>query len=165
MQKNTSSLMRETHRTWVSTETVSLTRQNAILGGIVGEIGGAIVGTITGSLTMNLIGILMGFTVGVILGALTGIVVGVVVSKTAGTSGGPSIGAFSGMGVGAILGIMIGMVVPDAFRMSPILFETPVLETLASSRFETIAFFSFLHCNLGTAVGVWVGGKNYQPEK
>jgi len=114
---------------------------------------------------METIGTLMGFTAGVILGALAGILVGVVVSKTAGASGGPSIGAYSGMGTGAILGAMVGMVIPDTLRMSPILLGTPVLETLVSSRTETIAFFAFLFSILGTIVGVWVSGKNYRPER
>ena len=165
MQKNASFLTRESHHTWASTKTTSLTRQSAVLGGIIGEIAGAIIGTITGSMTMNLTGTLMGFTVGVILGSLAGIIVGVVVSKTAGASGGPSIGAYSGMGVGAIFGAMIGALVPDSIRMSPMLLQAPVLETLASSRFETVAFFAFLLCLLGTAVGVWVAGKNYKPVK
>jgi len=164
MQKN-ASLLRESYRNRVSTQTESLTRQSAVLGGIVGEIAGAIIGTITGSLTMDLTGILMGFTAGVILGALAGILVGMVVSKTAGASGGPSIGAYTGMGVGAILGAMIGMLIPEPLRTSPTLLQMPVLETLASSRFETIAFFSFLFCLLGTAVGVWVSGKNYRPAR
>jgi hypothetical protein len=165
MQKNASSLTRDRYHNWAATKTESLTRQSAVLGGIVGEITGAIIGTITGSLTMDLTGALMGFTVGVILGALAGIIVGMVVGKTAGASGGPSIGAYSGMGTGAILGAMIGMLIPNALRTSPILLQTPILETLASSRFETIAFFAFLLCLLGTTVGVWVAGKNYKPAK
>lgn len=164
MQKN-ASLIRESYRNRISTQAESLTRQSAVLGGIIGEITGAIIGTITGALTMDLTGALMGFTVGVILGALAGIVVGMVVSKTAGANGGPSIGAYSGMGVGAILGVMIGMIAPNALRMSPMILQTRVLETLASSRFETIAFFAFLVCLLGTAVGVWVAGKNYKSAK
>ena len=164
MQKN-ASLLRESHRNRVSTRAESVTRQSAVLGGIVGEIAGAIIGTLTGFLTTDLTGALMGFTVGVILGALAGILVGMVVSKTAGASGGPSIGAYSGMGTGAILGAMIGMLIPNTLRTSPILLQTPVLETLASSRFETIALFAFLLCILGTAVGVWVSGKNYRPAK
>ena len=160
MQKNASFLTRE--RTWATTKTISITRQSAVTGAIVGEIAGAIIGTITGALTMDLTGALMGFTVGIILGALVGIVVGMVVSKTAGANGGPSIGAYSGMGTGAILGAMIGMFVPNALRMSPMILQTRILETLASSRFETIAFFAFLVCLLGTAVGVWVAGRNYE---
>ena len=172
MQKNASSLTRDTQPVWTSTndtdystKTVSLIQQSAVLGSIVGEIGGAMIGTVTGFLTMDLTGILMGFTAGVLLGALTGILVGMVVSKTAGASGRPSIGAYSGMGTGAFLGAVLGTFIPDAFRLAPMLQRTPVLETLASSRFETIAFFAFLLCLLGTAVGVWVGGKNYRPQK
>jgi len=162
MQKNASFLTQERTQPWASTKTESITRKSIVLGGIVGEIAGAIIGTLTGALTMDLTGALMGFTVGVILGALVGIVVGIVVSKTAGASGGPSIGAYSGMGSGAILGAMIGMFIPNALRMSPMILQTRVLETLASSRFETIAFFAFLVCLLGTAVGVWVSAKNYE---
>jgi len=173
MHKNTSSLRRDTQPAWASTqrvmdrsaESASLIRQSAVLGGIVGEIGGALIGTVTGSLTLDLTGTLMGFTQGVILGALVGILVGMVVGKTAGTGGGPSIGAYTGMGTGALLGVIIGFLTPDSLRFSPILLHTPVLETLASSRFETIAFFAFLMCILGTAVGVWVAGKNYRPKK
>ena len=165
MQKNASSLTKDRYHTWASTKSETLTRQSAVLGGIVGEITGALIGTITGSLTMDLTGALMGFTVGVILGALAGVLVGMVVSKTAGASGGPSVGAYSGMGAGALLGAMIGMLIPNTLRTSSMLLQTPVLETLASSRFETIAFFAFLLSLLGTAVGVWVSGKNYKPAK
>jgi hypothetical protein len=165
MQKNASFLTRERDKTWAATKTTSLTRQSAVIGAIIGEIAGAIIGTITGSLTLDLTGALMGFTMGVILGASAGIIVGVVVSKTAGASGGPSIGAYSGMGTGAILGAIIGMFIPNAFRMSPMVLQTRVLDTLASSRFETVAFFAFLFCLLGTAVGVWVAGNNYESAK
>jgi len=165
MQKNASFLARERTQAWAPTQTTSLTRQSAVTGAIVGEIAGAIIGTLTGFLTMDLTGALMGFTVGVILGAFAGILVGMVVSKTAGATGGPSIGAYTGMGTGAVLGAMIGMLIPDYLRTSPILQQTRVLETLASSRFETIAFFAFLLCLLGTAVGVWVAGKNYESAK
>lgn len=165
MQKNASFLTRERTRPWATTKPESITRKSVVLGGIVGEITGAIIGTLTGALTMDLTGALMGFTIGVILGALAGIVVGMIVGKIAGTNGGPSIGAYSGMGTGALLGAMIGMLIPDTLRTSPILLQTPVLETLASSRFETIALFAFLLCLLGTAVGVWVSGKNYKPAK
>jgi len=173
MQKNTSSLRRDTQPAWVSTnsvvdrsgESASLIRQSAVLGGIVGEIGGALIGTVTGSLTLDLTGTLMGFTAGVILGALVGTLVGMVVGKIAGEIGGPSIGAYTGMGTGALLGAIYGYLMPDSIRFSSILMRTPMLETLASSRFETIAFFAFLVCLLGTAVGVWVAGKNYRPGK
>lgn len=173
MHKNTSSLRRDTQPAWASTqramdrsgESASLIRQSAVLGGIVGEIGGALIGSVTGSLTLDMTGTLMGFTMGVILGALVGILVGMLVGKAAGTSGGPSIGAYTGMGMGAFLGAIISSLVPDSMRFSPILLRTPVLERLAESRFETIALFAFLFCILGTAVGVWVAGKNYRPEK
>lgn len=173
MQKNTSSIARDTQPAWRSTnsvidrseESASFLRQSAVLGGIVGEIGGALIGTVTGSLTMELTGTLMGFTAGIILGALVGILVGMVVGQAAGTGGGPSIGAYTGMGIGALLGAIFGFLTPDSIRFSPILLRTPVLERLAESRFETIAFFAFLLCILGTGVGVWVAGKNYRPGK
>lgn len=165
MQKNASFLTKERTKTWAATKTTSLPRQSAVTGAIVGEIAGAIIGTLTGILTMDLTGILMGFTVGIILGAFAGIIVGMVVGKLAGASGGASIGAYSGMGVGAFLGVLIGMLIPNTFRMSPMVVQTRVLNTLASSRFETVAFFAFLFCLLGTAVGVWVAGKNYESAK
>jgi len=165
MQKNASFLTRERSKDWVSTKTTSITRKSAMLGGIVGEISGAILGTVTGSLTGDLTGTLLGFTAGVILGALAGILVGLVAGKLAGTSGGPSIGAFSGMGFGAFLGMLIGVLTPNSIRFSPLLINTPVLETFASSRFETVAFFAFTFCILGTAIGVWVAGMNYKSKK
>lgn len=173
MEKNISSLSNENRRTWSSNKDIpsgiiksaTLTKQSAILGGIIGEIGGAFLGTVTGSLTKNATGTLMGFTMGVILGALTGILIGMLVSKTAGSSGGPSIGAYSGMAAGAVLGAVVGLIIPDSLRTSSIILHAPVLDTLASSRFETVAFFAFVLCVLGTAVGVWVSGINYKPEK
>ncbi|MBI5824837.1 MAG: hypothetical protein HZB18_12475 [Chloroflexi bacterium] len=144
---------------------INLNQQSAIFGGIVGEISGALLGTATGALTMNLTGILMGFTAGVILGALAGLLIGLVVSRTAGSSGGPSIGAYTGMGTGAILGVMIGLLIPNSLRMSANTLHIPVLNALTSSRFETVALFAFLLCILGTVVGVWIGGKNYKPQK
>jgi hypothetical protein len=172
MPKDTLSLSKESQYTWShakesaqKTAKANLTKQSAVLGGIIGEIAGAIIGSVTGTLTMNLTGILMGFTAGVILGALTGILTGLVVSKTAGSSGGPSIGAYSGMGFGAILGASIGLLIPNSLRMNDIFLHTPVLNTLASSRFEAVSFFAFLLCILGALVGVWVSGINYKSAK
>ena len=170
MRKNTLSFANESHQNWsrtreiaLKTASANLTKQSVVLGGIIGEVAGAIIGSVTGALTMNLTGILMGFTVGVTLGALTGILTGAVVTKTAGTIGGPSIGTYSGMGFGAILGTLIGLIIPDSVRMSATILRTPVLNMLASSRFETVSLFAFLLCILGAMVGVWVSGKNYKP--
>jgi len=169
MQKSAPSISRDNHYAWTlskdTTEPALLTQNSTLLGGIIGEIFGALIGTITGSLTIELTGILMGFTAGVIFGAITGMLVGALVSKTAGVSGGPSIGAYSGMVAGAIMGTIIGITTPESLRASTMLLHTPVLETLASSRFETIAFFAFLFCILGMVVGVWVGGINHKTGK
>lgn len=177
MQKNTLSISKERQHAWSQTKKtayqitknkaagIDLTRQSAVFGGILGEIIGAVIGTATGALTMNLTGILMGFTAGILLGALTGLIIGMAVSKTAGTSGGASIGAYTGMGLGPVLGTIFGLMIPDSIRMSLNAQHLPVLNVLTSSRFETISFFAFLLCILGTMVGVWVSGKNYAPEK
>ena len=144
---------------------VDLTRQSALHGGILGEIVGAVLGTATGALTKSLTGTLMGFTAGIMLGALAGLLIGAIVSQTAGTHGGASIGAYTGMGSGAILGIATGLIIPDSLRLSANTLQTPVLNALISSRFETVVLFSFLICILGMTVGVWVSGKNFIPER
>ncbi len=171
MYKNILLIPKENQRVWSqrketsNTTRISLVQQSAVLGIILGEIAGAIIGTAIGFLAMNLTSILLGFTAGIILGAFTGLLIGIVVSKTAGTSGGTSIGAYSGMGVGAILGIIAGLLIPDSVRTSVYALHTPMLSALALSRFETISFFAFLLCILGTLVGVWVAGKNYEPKR
>ncbi|MBI5963120.1 MAG: hypothetical protein HY863_06580 [Chloroflexi bacterium] len=171
MTKNALSITEGSQSTWSqANETandkpvdIGLIKQSALFGGILGEIAGAILGTVTGALTANLTGILMGFTAGIMLGSLTGLLIGIVVGRIAGDSGGPSIGAFSGMGFGAILGALFGLIIPESLRMSAGTMNTPVLNALTSSRFETVSLFAFLLCILGTLVGVWVSGKNYKP--
>ncbi|MCP4139829.1 MAG: hypothetical protein GY755_05980 [Chloroflexi bacterium] len=148
-----------------NTKRISLLQQSAIFGIIIGELAGAIIGISIGFLATNLTSILLGFTAGIVFGAFTGLLIGIVVSKTAGTSGGTSVGAYSGMSVGAILGMIAGLLIPDSVRASVYALQKPMLSALALSRFETIFFISFLLSVLGTFVGVWVAGKNYEPKE
>ena len=173
MSKNALSIPKPNERAWTQTQEIAqsktvevdLNRQSAMHGAIIGEITGALIGIVTGALTMNLTGILMGFTAGVLLGALTGFIVGIIVARLAGTSGGPSIGAFAGMGLGALHGTAFGFLIPDSIRMSAGALQITLLNVITASRFETISFFAFLFCIIGSIVGVWVSGKNYRPEK
>ena len=171
MYKNILLIPKENQSVWSqrketsNTTRIRLLQQSAVLGIIIGEIVGAIVGTTIGFLATNLTSILLGFTAGVILGALAGLLTGIVVSKAAGTSGGTSIGAYSGMGVGALLGIIAGLLIPGSIRTSVYALHAPMLSAVALSRFEIISFFAFLLCILGTVVGVWVAGKNYEPKR
>ncbi len=168
MIKNTLSASEGSQPAWPAYDSLvkfNLSKQSALFGSILGEVTGAILGAATGALTMNLTGILMGFTAGVLLGALTGFIVGIIVARLAGTSGGPSIGAFAGMGLGALHGTAFGFLIPDSIRMSAGALQITLLNVITASRFETISFFAFLFCIIGSIVGVWVSGKNYRPEK
>jgi len=168
MIKNTLSTSKGSQSVWPAYSSLvefNLPKQSALFGSILGEVTGAILGAATGALTMNLTGILMGFTAGVLLGALTGFIIGIIVARLAGTSGGPSIGAFAGMGLGALHGTAFGLIIPDSIRMSAGALQITLLNVITASRFETVSFFAFLFCILGSIVGVWVSGKNYTPEK
>ncbi len=176
MSKSTLSISKGHSHTWSPTNEITrpskagkrkaaaktdmLVQESVFSGCMLGTVAGAILGAATGALTMNWNGVFTGFVLGLSLGTLTGSLIGAVTARTAGRTGGPAIGAYTGMGLGAILGAVVGLLIPNSIRMSANTLETPVLNALVSSRFETAALFFFLLCVLGTIVGVWVGGKN-----
>lgn len=142
-----------------------LIQESVFLGCVLGLVAGSLLGFVTGALTMNTQGTLAGTVLGSLLGILSGSLIGAVTARTAGRSGGPAVGAYTGMGLGAFLGAIAGLLIPNSVRMSALVLETPVLNVIASSRFETVAFFFFLLCILGTIIGVIVGGRNLIPRK
>jgi hypothetical protein len=61
--------------------------------------------------------------------------------------------------------MVLGLLVPDSVRMAANTQQTPVLDALTASRFETAVLICFLLSVLGTAVGAWVAGLNFIPRE
>lgn len=139
--------------------------KSIFFGSFLGAIGGTLLGAAIGSITQTLNGISIGAVTGLILGILTGIFTAVLTVRFAGTTGGVSIGAYTGMAFGAVFGIIVGALIPESVRMSANTQQSPMLDALTATGFETAVLFSFLLSVLGTAVGAWVAGRNFIPRK
>lgn len=175
MSKSTSIPSGEQSFAWLSTLQAApknkaaridpLLQESIFLGCVLGLLLGGLLGFATGAMTMNTQAILAGHVLGSFLGIISGLLIGAVTARTAGRDGGPAVGAYTGMGLGALLGAITGLLIPNSVRLSAIVVEKPVLNVIASSRFETVSFFFFLLCILGMIIGVIVGGRNLAPRK
>ena len=138
-------------------------QRSIVLGMWVGAVFGGLIGAAFGAITRTLNGILIGLFIGLILGVVTGALTAALTVKTAGTTGGIGVGYFTGMVFGGFFGMILGALIPTSLRMSAHTQGLPVLDALASGRFETAMLTGFLLSILGTMVGTWVGGKNLIP--
>jgi hypothetical protein len=136
---------------------------NSILFGAIAGVGfGILIGAITGTLTASWSGIRFGMLIGSILGLLTGALTGALTVRIAGRTGGVSTGAYTGMVFGAVLGGILGIFIPNSFRASVASLHILVLDVLTQDRFQTAVLLSFQISILGTMVGAWVSGRNFQ---
>ena len=142
-----------------------LWKKSILFGSFLGAIGGTLLGAAIGAITETLNGILIGAITGLILGVLTGILTAMLTVRFAGTTGGVSLGAYTGMAFGAVLGLIIAALIPESVRMSANTQQSPMLDALTATGFETAVLFSFLLAVLGTAVGAWVAGRNFIPRE
>ena len=141
----------------------SLMRRSVMLGTVIGASAGALTGGGFGAITKSVNGFLIGLVTGLLLGAITGAITAGLTVKTAGTTGGVGVGYYTGMLFGGAFGLLIGALVPTSLRLQAHTEGLPVLDALATGRFETAILFGFGLSILATIVGVWVGGKNYVP--
>ena len=139
----------------------NILKKSILFGSFLGAIGGTLLGAAVGAITETINGISIGAVTGLILGILTGALTAALTVRTAGTTGGVSIGAYTGMAFGAIFGIFGGALIPESVRMSANTQQSPMLDALTATGFETAVLFSFLLAVLGTAVGAWVAGRNF----
>jgi hypothetical protein len=138
-------------------------QKSIILGMWVGMVFGGVIGAAFGAITRTFTGTLVGLVIGMVLGLITGALTAALTVKTAGTTGGIGVGYFTGMVVGGVFGTTLGALTPTSLRISAHTEGLPVLDALASGRFETAMLTGFLLSILGTMVGTWVGGKNLIP--
>lgn len=139
----------------------SLYKKSILLGGFIGITAGALLGASAGAITTSWNGVIAGTVAGAILGVIVGISTGWLTARAGGTTGGVSTGAYTGMGLGALIGGIAGALIPDTVRIAANTTHTPIMDVLTASKFETAFLICFLASIAGTAVGAWVGGKNF----
>ncbi len=156
---------RDPFSTWANKSLLekSITKPSIALGALIGAILGSLIGGGLGAITRSLSGILIGLAIGFALGAVTGALTAALTVKTAGTTGGVAVGYFTGLLFGGAFGLILGILIPVSWRMSAHTGGLPILDALATGRFETATLIGFPLAILAAVVGVWVGGKNLVP--
>jgi hypothetical protein len=141
----------------------NITQKSIIFGVISGLVAGGILGISIGVITTSRNGILNGLVGGSFAGILIGAATGWLTARAGGTHGGVSVGAYTGMATGAFIGGVLGAFIPDSVRIAANTSQTPIMDILTASKFETTFLICFLGAIAGTAVGAMVGGRNLIP--